>query len=125
MQERVISLFNPLVQNFGPAAVLHYIQAQTDVAPIVVEQWITGKRTPSSGIQKAVFNCLKNARPEDFPQVREMPRVPVKTKQTPPSSRISRRTITRRESIIEHNEKELFAIRQSLRSRGLILEEVE
>lgn len=122
MQDSVVSLFNTLATKLGSAAVLHYIQAQTEIAPVVVEEWMAGKRTPSSGIQKAIFHCLRNARPEDFPPEPEPPRVPLTTK---PVGRPFSKSLKRRESIVERNEQELFAIRRNLNGRGVLLDEVE
>ena len=122
MQDKAIELFQKYADQFGRNAVLHYIQEQTDIAPIVAEGWIDGKRTPSSGIQKAIFHCLRNARHEDFRQEPEPPRIVVKTAATKPASP---KSSSLRHAIVQHNDQELETIRKDLRHRGLILEEVE
>jgi len=67
-REEALELFRGFADQCGSEAeVLHFIESQTDVVPDVVRDWLADKRTPSEGIRKRVYGCLKSARPSDFP----------------------------------------------------------
>jgi hypothetical protein len=122
MLEESIYRFNQLAAKFGESAVLKYIEESTDgVAPEVALRWLTRQPGPSSGIQRAIWACLKNARDEDFPAGPSPIRLPLK--QASPKKQRARqpeKKKTARQKIILRNAEEPQRIQENLRDREVL-----
>jgi hypothetical protein len=140
-REKLIRLFRPLAATSGDDVVVQYIHIQTEVAPRVIREWLAGERSPSIGIQRAVFSCLADARPDQFPAPSPLSvltvlpsstSVPVGTNKPGKDTRLTEaevkakaarsRAYTRRrkDEIIQQNAWALAAIQADLRKRKII-----
>lgn len=75
--EMAMPLFKKLVQRYGSAAVIQYIDKTTDVAGTVTLAWMSRERVLSSGLQKIILGCLRGVRPGDFPLSITAPGIPI------------------------------------------------
>jgi hypothetical protein len=68
------SLFYPLARKYGEQGeqiILAYIEQDTEVAPIVVTEWLKGIHQPSPSICRLVLGSLRYFRPESIPPQEE------------------------------------------------------
>jgi hypothetical protein len=119
------NLFQPLAAKYGEQAMLHYIDKDVEVAPVVIQEWLAGRRKPSPGICNAVFSSLRNFQPENMPPEAK----PVKPPMAVPGSNVDKRkqpirkqtpAQTRKEQVITKNQEELDAMMKRLRDKGQI-----
>ena len=119
------NLFQPLATKYGEQTILHYLDKDAEVAPVVIQEWLAGRRKPSPGIRNAVFSSLRNFQPETIhPEAK-----PVKPPMVAPKPEADKRkqpirklthTQARKEQIIIKNQEELDAMMKRLRDKGQI-----
>ncbi len=117
-------LFESLAAQHGTGIMLKYIESVTDVAPKVASEWFEGHRHPSSGIRKAILNCLRNFKHEDLPKQPEHIKAPLATSQPKENKQIPTRQPRpqeqKKQETIAKNEAELKAIMDRAREKGQI-----
>jgi len=62
-------MFNQLAKQYGRQTILTYIEQVSEIAPLVVEGWLFGKRTISEVLQGKIHKLLKNFQPEDAKRI--------------------------------------------------------
>jgi hypothetical protein len=76
-RQETAAMFNQLAEQYGKQRILTYIEQVSEIAPLVVEGWLFGKRTISEVLQKKIHNLLKNFQPEDAVRIPRPVRPPL------------------------------------------------
>lgn len=118
-------LFQPLVAQYGEQNILQYFDKDAEVAPVVIQEWLAGRRKPSPGIRNAVFSSLRDFKPENIhPEAKPIhppmaaPK-PDADKRNQPIRKLAPAS-TRKQQIITKNQEELDAMMKRLRDKRQI-----